>query len=423
MGTLRTEQCLPSLADPKSIFWRIPFFSNATEVPRPKAQPPSWQREKLTECLNLYTSPSPAVYDMGTLRTEQCLPSLADPKSIFWRIPFFSNATEVPRPKAQPPSWQREKLTECLNLYTSPSPAVYDMGTLRTEQCLPSLADPKSIFWRIPFFSNATEVPRPKAQPPSWQREKLTECLNLYTSPSPAVYDMGTLRTEQCLPSLADPKSIFWRIPFFSNATEVPRPKAQPPSWQREKLTECLNLYTSPSPAVYDMGTLRTEQCLPSLADPKSIFWRIPFFSNATEVPRPKAQPPSWQREKLTECLNLYTSPSPAVYDMGTLRTEQCLPSLADPKSIFWRIPFFSNATEVPRPKAQPPSWQREKLTGVRSILAQALLYMIWVPYVLSNAFQVWRIQNQFSGGYPFLAMPRRCPGQRHSLLAGKGKN
>jgi hypothetical protein len=25
-------------------------------------------------------------------------------------------------------------------------------------------------------------------------------------------------------------------------------------------------------------------------------------------VPRPKAQPPSWQRDKLTECLNLYTS-------------------------------------------------------------------------------------------------------------------
>jgi hypothetical protein len=197
----------------------------------------------------------------------------------------------------------------------------------------------------------------------------------------------------------------------------VPRPKAQPPSWQREKLTECLNLYTSPSPAVYDMGTLRTEQCLPSLADPKSIFWRIPFFSNATEVPRPKAQPPSWQREKLTECYETSILAQALLYMIWVPYVLSNAFQVWRP--IFWRIPFFSNATEVPRPKAQPPSWQREKLTEC----TKPLLYMIWVPYVLSNAFQVWRIQNQFSGGYPFLAMPRRCPGQRHSLLAGKGKN
>jgi hypothetical protein len=61
--------------------------------------------------------------------------------------------------------------------------------------------------------------------------------------------------------------------------------------------------------------TSRFEQYLAILLDTKSIFWRTVQVSNAMEVPRPKAQPPSWYRERPTVVQKLRTSGSPTVDD------------------------------------------------------------------------------------------------------------
>jgi hypothetical protein len=53
-----------------------------------------------------------------------------------------------------------------------------------------------------------------------------------------------------------------------------------------------------------------------------------------------------------------------------TSRFEQYLAILLDTKSIFWRTVQVSNAMEVPRPKAQPPSWYRERPTVVDTKIA-----------------------------------------------------